>query len=102
MILKKEEFLEAVNRLVGDKNDDQTLVDVENIIDTLNASESSEWERRFQENDEAWRKRYRERFFSGDPAGEADKKTVIEDEKKDVEKDGKKETFEELFEERRK
>lgn len=102
MILSKEDLLEAVNRIVGDKNDDQTLTDVENIIDTVNASESGEWEKKYRENDEAWRKRYRDRFFGGDPSRETDKETVIAEEKEDIKKDDEKETFEELFEERRK
>ena len=71
-IIKKEEFFSAVHNMVGDKTDDESIAFTENKLDTYNDMErrandnsGAEWERKYKENDESWRKKYTHRFMTG-------------------------------------
>lgn len=69
-ILNSEQFRDAVKAFVGDRNDDDAIAFVENMNDTFNdaenrASDTTNWKQRFEENDNAWREKYRNRFFEG-------------------------------------
>ena len=74
-ILSQEEFMQAVQEIVGENTDDNSLAFVENMTDTYNnLSERANpngvnWEERYRQNDEEWRNKYKERFFSteGEP-----------------------------------
>ena len=77
----REEILNSVRERFGDDTTDETLALVEDITDTLtdlenkNANSGENWEQKYKENDAAWRKKYRDRFFSGgsdDDGGEPD------------------------------
>lgn len=62
-ILTKQQLLEAVQGKLTDSDDDLTIL--ENITDTLNSFENTEnedWKKKFEENDKAWRERYKARF----------------------------------------
>lgn len=70
-ILSREEFFNRINTVVGDNSSDDAISFIEDMSDTYNAMEDNsnsgaEWERRYHENDEAWRKKYSTRFFRGD------------------------------------
>ena len=67
----KEEILNSVKRHFGEDTSDETLTLVEDITDTITDFENKanndgqNWKQRYEENDAAWRKKYRDRFFSG-------------------------------------
>lgn len=64
----KEELLASVHTIVGDNNSDEALALIEDINDTydgLSANSGEDWKKKYEENDQAWRSKYRERFFSG-------------------------------------
>ena len=84
--------MSAVNKMLGDRNDDEALAFMSEMADTYDQShnpDSEDWERKYRENDEAWRQRYRERFMSPTIEKEED----IED----VKETKKVKTFEDLF-----
>lgn len=89
-VLSKDELFAKVKGLVGDDSSDETLSILEDMQDTVNDYESKvgeDWKSKYEENDSAWRKKYQERFFSGEPIP---KKEPVEDKKRAY-------TFEELF-----
>lgn len=95
-VVSLEELLESVKDLLGDNTSDKSIKIIEDITDTYNdakGADNDDWKAKYEENDEAWRKKYRDRFF---------KKEVEKEEKKeeasgldDVEVKTK---YEELFE----
>ena len=92
-IRKTEELLDSVRRRIGD--------DI-SVTDTLRDWESRasvDWESRYRENDDEWRRRYMERFNASADAITTPER-VVEEQKENVSDDGKKRTYEELFEER--
>lgn len=96
-----EELLNAIKERVGEDSSDEALEFIENVSDTLNdlnskASKEQDWERKYNENDSAWRKKYRERFFSGNNNNENNDNDFDDDE---PDNKGKRLTFESLFKE---
>jgi thiamine pyrophosphate-dependent acetolactate synthase large subunit-like protein len=85
--LTKEQYLSKLQSLIGEDTSDDALAIVEDFTDTYNEMESAitndgpNWEQKFKENDEAWRKKYRERFFSGQPQEEQHEEEQEEKEK---------------------
>lgn len=71
-VLTKEQFMEVLKTRVGDSTDDGDLKFLEDFTDTYNDLESKQtsdpdaenWKQKYEENDAAWRTRYKERFFS--------------------------------------
>lgn len=64
-----EEILNLVKTRVGDSTEDTDLEFIEDISDTLNdletkSSGQENWKTKYEENDKAWREKYKERFFS--------------------------------------
>lgn len=94
-VLSREDFFTRINDFVGDDSSDETIAFVEDMTDTYNDIETRangdgiDWEARYHENDEAWRKKYRSRFFSGAPMNSPIEEKV--EEKKEIE-------IEDLFE----
>lgn len=94
-ILTRNDLMAKINGHFGEDNSDAVLSLVEDISDTLesldNANSGENWKQKYEDNDAAWRKKYRDRFFSG-------KSDADDDEPED--NDSKKpRTFEELFKE---
>nr|DAK94959.1 MAG TPA: hypothetical protein [Caudoviricetes sp.] len=95
------EILESVKSRVGDSTEDTDIEFIEDVSDTLNdltskASGQEYWKAKYEENDKAWREKYKERFFST----EENEKDELED-NKDIEmKDKKPKTFADLFNEK--
>ena len=88
----REEFIGAVNGIIGDRTDDEALGFISDMADTydeLHSSENEDWKRKYEQNDAEWRNKYRERFMS--PTTEKD--DIIEDEKETK----KIKTYEDLF-----
>lgn len=95
MVKTKDELLEAVRELVADTTTDEALAFIENLSDTVDAAADPEdWKSRYEENDRAWREKYRDRFYSG----VKDKEDVEEiEEEEETEEVKEKTKFEELF-----
>ena len=92
-IRTREEILESIRNIVGDRTDDNTLQVLEDVTDTITDFENktanqTDWKAKYEENDEGWRKKYAERFYTGDPS---DPPENID------EPDNKPTRFEELF-----
>lgn len=72
-IRTREEILESIRNIVGDSTDDNTLQVLEDVTDTFTdfenkTADQADWKAKYEENDEGWRKKYAERFYSGDPS----------------------------------
>ena len=96
-IRTREEILESIRNIVGDSTDDNTLQVLEDVTDTFTAFEDktanqADWEAKYKENDEGWRKKYAERFYTGDPSVPPINNEPVIDEP-----DGRPTRFEELF-----
>lgn len=69
-VLTKEDLMSQVKQHFGDSTDDASLKFIEDISDTVNALETkangdgTDWKTKYEENDKAWREKYRERFFN--------------------------------------
>lgn len=69
-VLSREDLMKRLNEVLGDDADVTILEDVADTYDAAaDHSDAAEWERKYKENEAAWRKRYRERFESGTPSG---------------------------------
>ena len=74
----REEILESVKEIFGDNTDDNTIAFLEDITDTITDLEDkangdgTDWKAKYTENDEAWRKKYKERFYSNDNTDDND------------------------------
>ena len=100
-----DEILKMVADRIGEDTSDDAISFIEDISDTIRdydarTREDRDWESRYNENDEAWRRRYMERFNASSDADGRDGKEVIKEQEENVTDDGKKRNYEELFEER--
>ena len=105
-VLGKEEFFNRVKEHVGDDTSDESIAFIEDMTDTYIALEQSskdetDWKSKYEELDENWKKRYRDRFFD-DNAGkpETTAATVKKKQEENVKSDSEKRDFDDLFEER--
>ena len=64
MIYSYDDLMKRIKEYIGDKQDDETLSFIEDISDSV--KQNTEWERKYKENDDNWRKKYSERFFTND------------------------------------
>lgn len=71
-IISTEELLRQIRERTGESDDD--LVFLENVTDTVQSLAGAEdWKTKYEENDAAWRTRYKERFDNVDvvqPSGQ--------------------------------
>lgn len=69
----REEILESFRTRLGENTDDDSISFLEDVTDTLDDFEKrangdgTDWKSKYEENDANWRKKYTERFFSGEP-----------------------------------
>ena len=85
----KEEFMGAIKSIVGDNNSDEAIAFIENASDTYDelskssapSDDTTDWQKKYEENDAQWRQKYTERFFSGSTSGETKDVTKTEPEK---------------------
>lgn len=67
-VLSREDLMHRLNEALGEDADVSILEDVADTYDAaVDHADADEWERRYNENEAAWRKRYRERFENGTP-----------------------------------
>lgn len=97
-IKTKEDIMQAINNALGDDKSDEAISLVEDISDTFDDMQSrangdgTDWKAKYEENDEAWRKKYKDRFFNSDGKGDDDGKNDGGEEDKPL-------TYENLFKE---
>lgn len=73
-VLNTEQLNELIKNLVTGTTDED-LKNLEDLTDTVtdlreqvsNANASENWKKRYEENDAAWRERYKQRFFTPEP-----------------------------------
>lgn len=94
MVKPVEEIMQALNTALGEGTSDEMLSLLEDVKDTLDAgADNVDWKQKFEDNDAAWRERYRNRFAQGgDPEQE-------QPDKPSEEPVAQKLTFENLFKE---
>lgn len=71
MVRTSEELMSSIRDYIGENHDDAAITLLEDMTDTLGdynrrIQESGDWESKYRENDEQWRKRYSDRFY-GNP-----------------------------------
>ena len=92
-VLSREDLMRRLNEALGEDADVSILEDVADTYDAVaDHSDADEWERRYNENEAAWRKRYRDRFESGLPDPDV-KNTNCDPQEDEI----KVKTFDELF-----
>lgn len=96
-IKSREELLKSLNTLIGDNSTDENLAILEDVTDTLKdyeekTADKTDWKTKYEQNDAEWRKKYKERFLSGEE--------IKDEHEEDVKKDSKSLTFDSLFKER--
>lgn len=96
-IKSREDLLKSLNTLIGDNSTDENLAILEDVTDTLKdyeekTADQTDWKSKYEQNDADWRKKYKDRFLSGE--------TIKDEQEEDVERDSKPLTFDSLFKER--
>lgn len=99
-ILTKEQMLERIKQRIGEDTSDEALKLIEDVSDTINdyetkTKDTTDWEKKYKENDEQWRKKYKDRFFNA-PAKDDKDDSESDD---DGESNENKLTYENLFKE---
>ena len=70
-VLPRDEFFNRIKDTLGNDTSEESITFLEDMTDTYNDLEKKangdgiDWEQKYKENDEAWRKKYQHRFFSG-------------------------------------
>lgn len=70
-VLNREAFFEALQDRVGTDTSEDSIKFIEDMTDTFNALEEKangdgvDWEAKYHELNESWKKKYARRFFSG-------------------------------------
>lgn len=71
-IKTKDELMNEIKEKFKDDTSDETLAFLGDITDTVNdydakVKDSTDWKKKYEDNDKKWRDKYKERFFSGEP-----------------------------------
>lgn len=99
MVRSKDELMSALKDRIGEDTSDEAISILEDVADTLDdyatkTADSTDWKSKYDELDEGWRKRYRDRFYSASGDNEQ------HDEEKDEQLNDQTEqitSYEELF-----
>lgn len=99
-VLKKNELMEKLKALIGDRTDDEALTFIEDVSDTVEANKSEEdWKTKYEENDKMWREKYRDRFYNGNDDDEDKNINSNENKTNETGDEEKPLTYENLFKE---
>lgn len=69
-VLSKDELLNKIREIVGDSETSDTVLELYGDIEDTYTSfiaeipDSVDWKAKYEENDKAWRERYKNRFFN--------------------------------------
>lgn len=95
-IVSKEDLIKRVSEKFGDDNSDEVIQLTEDLSDTLNdfdsrINDTEDWKTKFEENDNMWRKKYKDRFLESSDSSDNESHEQDDDENTSV-------TFNDLFE----
>ena len=102
-VLERDKFFEAVHARIGEDTTDEAIQFIEDMTDTYNDLETKatgdgvDWQERYKELDEKWKKKYSHRFFSGGAAPRPVIREEDETETIDEEESREKITYKDLF-----
>lgn len=93
MVRTQTEIMEKYKAQIGESLNDEALEFLEDLSDTMKdletkANGNEDWKTKYEQNDAAWRQKYKDRFFSSG---------AEEPDFKNMEDAAKPKTFEELF-----
>lgn len=107
MKLNRDDFINAISAIVGERTDDEAIAFVENMTDTYDAFGDSEKDKTIEElkkslenTEQAWRKKYRDRFYGGTDEEENPSNQPLEEDKDDM-LEAEEITIDDLFKEER-
>jgi hypothetical protein len=69
-VLNREDFFSRLQNAIGTDTSDESISLIEDMTDTYNDLETrangdgENWEKKYHDLDEAWKQKYRHRFFS--------------------------------------
>ena len=78
-IKSNEDLMNGIKSILGDRTDEAALGLLEDMDDTLKdyaTNANIDWKNKYEENDAAWKQKYRDRFF-GTVVDEDDKPNVV-------------------------
>lgn len=82
MVKTKDEIMEEIRAYIGDRSDDQTIALVENISDTIDDyAAHGDYDKKLMAVEEAWRRKYIDRFMNGGENKEVEVEKTEDDEK---------------------
>ena len=95
----KEEILNSIKAKIGESTEDADLALLEDLSDTLDdlntrVTQAGDWKTKYEENDKAWKQKYRDRFFNAEADKEIEQKLKEDEHEKE---EPKKLTFDALF-----
>lgn len=95
-IVSKEDLIKRLSEKFGDDNSDEVIQLTEDLSDTLNdfdsrINDTEDWKTKFEENDNMWRKKYKDRFLETSDSSDNESHEQDDDENTSV-------TFNDLFE----
>lgn len=95
-IVSKEDLIKRLSEKFGDDNSDEVIQLTEDLSDTLNdfdsrINDTEDWKTKFEENDNMWRKKYKDRFLESSGGNDNENHEQDDDENTNV-------TFNDLFE----
>lgn len=70
-VLSRDDFFKKIHDRMPDATSDDDISFLEDMTDTYNdlenraKADSEDWKRKYEENDKAWRAKYKHRFFNG-------------------------------------
>lgn len=82
-VKSKEDLIASIKAVIGEDTTDESLSLLEDVSDTFTSFETetkdkTDWKAKYNELDESWRKKYRDRFMSGSVDEEDDFGEVVE------------------------
>lgn len=97
-IVSKEDLIKRLSEKFGNDNSDEVIQLTEDLSDTLNDFDSrikdtEDWKTKFEENDNMWRKKYKDRFLESTDGNDNESHEQDDDENTSV-------TFNDLFEQK--
>ena len=95
-IVSKEDLIKRLSEKFWDDNSDEVIQLTEDLSDTLNdfdsrINDTEDWKSKFEENDNMWRKKYKDRFLEPSDSNDNENHEQDDDENTNV-------TFNDLFE----
>lgn len=94
-IVSKEDLIKRLSEKFADDNSDEVIQLTEDLSDTLNdfdsrINDTEDWKSKFEENDNMWRKKYKDRFLEPSDSNDNESHEQDDDENTNV-------TFNDLF-----